>query len=107
MIYAYLKTHVTNSAFFVANINVYIRYQNHSSLYCSFFIGGGGDGACLTYIKIDFLNECIGSSFLIEYHRIFIRQCMILYILQPMHRYIMSTHGCMLNAYTCMNTFCF
>lgn len=84
MIYAYLKTHVTNSAFFVANIDVYIYTIPKSFFTILFFLywrggGVGGCGACLTYIKIDFLNECIGSSFLIEYHRIFIRQCMVLY----------------------------
>lgn len=79
MIYAYLKTHVTNSAYFVAHINVYIYTIPNSFFTRLFFLYLEGGGCMLDIYKIDFLNECIGSSFLIEYHRIFIRQCMVLY----------------------------
>lgn len=42
MIYAYLKTHVTNSAYFVANINVYIYTIPKSFFTILFFLYLGG-----------------------------------------------------------------
>lgn len=49
MIYAYLKTHVTNSAFFVANIDVYIYTIPKSFFTILFFLywRGGGGGWCM------------------------------------------------------------
>lgn len=49
MIYAYLKTHVTNSAYFVANINVivYIYTIPKSFFTILFFLYWGGGGWCM------------------------------------------------------------
>lgn len=49
MIYAYLKTHVTNSAYFVANINVivYIYTIPKSFFTILFFLYLGGRGGML------------------------------------------------------------
>lgn len=74
MIYVYLKIYVINFVFFVVNINVYIyMILKFFFIILFFFYWGGGGGVCLIYIKIDFFNECIGLSFLIEYYFIFIR----------------------------------
>lgn len=63
MIYAYLKTHVTNSAFFVANINVYIYTIPKSFFTILFFLYWGGGGACLIYIKLIFLTNALVQVF--------------------------------------------
>lgn len=83
MIYVYLKIYVINFVYFVVNINVIVYIYMILKLFFIilffFYWRGGGGGVCLIYIKIDFFNECIGLSFLIEYYCIFIRQCMVLY----------------------------
>lgn len=65
MIYAYLKTHVTNSAYFVANINVivYIYTIPKSFFTILFFLYLGGGGACLIYIKLIFLTNALVQVF--------------------------------------------
>lgn len=50
MIYAYLKTHVTNSAYFVANINVIVYIYTIPKIllhYTVLSLFGGGGGGCM------------------------------------------------------------